>query len=154
AAVPGLPQDPPPGAFGQRHAGASAHLQPGGRALEELRAHPGDSAGRLVGNQAVHPASFSFQGPLTNLPSKTVATTGRSESSSRLWGSGSSRSGRAMMARSADLPVLRLPAMFSARKAQAPKSVAIVSRSGPPSDGSRPWRKRISSRMPSVGLDA
>ena len=49
--------------------------------------------------------------------------------------SASSRSGRATTARSADLPGLRLPVTVSARRAQAPKRVAIVSSRGPPSVG-------------------
>ena len=58
------------------------------------------------------------------------------------------------MARSADLPGLRLPVVVSARRAQAPKSVAMVRSSGPESDSSRRWRKRISSRMLRLSLDA
>ena len=96
----------------------------------------------------------SYEAPATNAPSIMVATTGPSPPRMRSWGSSASRSGRATTARSARLPGARLPATSSIRRAQAPKRVAIVSRSGPLRDGSRAWRKRTSSSTPRLGDEA
>ena len=58
-----------------------------------------------------------------------------------------------MIAKSADLPALRLP-VTAALSARAPKSVAIAKSKGPPRPGSNRRRKRISLRMLKLGLDA
>ena len=95
-------------------------------------------------NAAIFDAANGFAGCIAGihevlrrqgLPRKTVASDGLSRIRGA-GGRGRPRRGRAAptTARSADLPGFRLPVIASERSAQAPKRVAIVSRSSPPAE--------------------